>query len=126
MGAAEHKESKTNLSEICKKEYFKVIKKDFSEGLRKIKSTIHSKDLTASFSDESWVNYLLCKFTEYLETQKINTKSIEQILFFLRNMEEANETKHINNLELFLAKEIDEISSKKQSNCISLIYFRLF
>lgn len=120
MGAVNIKETSIQaISEECKKEYFKVVKKDFSEGLKTIKSTIHkhSSSSSVSFSfNDNWINFLLEKFTEYLEKNSINSKSIEQVLNYLKNMDESCETKHIHNLEVYLTREnevnLDSTKSK--------------
>jgi hypothetical protein len=117
MGANQFKNKlkKDDVSEECKKEYFKLIKKDFSEGIKKINSTIHKGNSNYSFSDDDWINFLLDKFTEYLEQNNLNNKYIKQILFYLQNIEESNETKHVYNLSIYLAKEIEDMNLKKQS-----------
>ena len=106
------------MSEQCRKEYFKVVKKEFTEGFKRINSTIHSD----SILEDNWVSYLIDKFNEYSSEKKIFNKYIENILAFLNNVEESKETKHIYNLTIFLAKEVDETQIKYGiNNCYNTI-----
>jgi hypothetical protein len=95
-----------SISEECKKEYFRQVKREFSLGIKKINTTIHSQNIPI---EDSWVNYLLDKFNAYLKTNKIENRYIQQILSYLKNTEESNEAKHVYNMSIYLSKNIEEL-----------------
>jgi hypothetical protein len=115
--------SSTGVSEECKREYFKNAKKDFSAGIKKINSTIHSPGANVSFSEDNWISYLLQKFGDYLKTNKVENKYLYQIMSYLNNLEESNEMKHIYNLTVFLSKEIEGISNEKRRQSLIDKYY---
>jgi hypothetical protein len=85
-----------------KKEYFKIVKNNFDRGLKRINSTIHSDN-----SEEHWVKYLISKLSDYYNVDK-NNKFIQNILYYLSNTNDTEDSKYIYNLNLFLAKQTDE------------------
>lgn len=99
---------KINISDECKKEYFRQAKREFSQGIKKINSTIHSQN---SNTEDSWVNYLLEKFKEYSILNKIENVYIQQILSYLKNSKESNEAKHVYNLSIYLSNNLDELDT---------------
>jgi hypothetical protein len=117
MGISNTKLPNKNTTIDCKKEYFKIMRKDFTEGVKQINSTIHSKEKDNNSNNDNWINFLLEKFSDYLKNNLIVDKYINDILFYLNNTEEISEAKYVYNLTIFLAKDITEINSKgrKQS-----------
>lgn len=111
MGTSQNKsKNQKEVSEECKKEYFKFAQMEFTKGIKKINSTIHVQNPSVNEPEESWVSYLLEKFNEYLNDKKINSKYIQQIICYLNNTEDSNEAKHVYNLSLYLSKEIEDMS----------------
>jgi hypothetical protein len=106
----------SDVSQDCRKQYFKVMRQDLKEGLKLVKNTIHSANLNI---EDNWIKFLLNKFTSYIDSNNICNNHIRQIVSYLQNMEESNEAKHLFNLQIYLA-EIEDLHfyKRKQSTII--------
>ena len=99
MGIINNKSNEDNFQ----KEYFRIIKRDFSNGLRRIKNKLYTEEHIIN----NWINYLIEKFSNDDICQEFN------IIFYLENISETNEAKYIYNLTLFLSHNLDNISFGK-------------
>jgi len=124
MGNKQEKEaSKANFNE-CKKEYFRAINQDFKDSMRKINSTLNAEK-TFNNENDKWVDYLKNKFDDYCAANSNfnNDHLLKQIMNYLNNIGETNESKHIYNLSIFLKKYLDESIKIKQKNSI---FYKLY
>jgi hypothetical protein len=97
---------KDEISEECKKEYFRSINKGFSDEIKKINSTLHLADLNNSNTD-NWISYLINEFNKYSKYERFNNIHINPILIYLKNLKEINEHKYVHNLSIFLTRNIE-------------------
>ncbi len=96
MGIINNKSNEDNFQ----KEYFRIIKRDFTNSLKKIKNKLYIEEPIIN----NWINYLIEKFGNDEICQEFN------ILSYLENICETNEQKHKYNLTLFLSQKLDIIS----------------
>jgi len=90
--------------------------------MKKIKLTLNIEK-SGNNENDNWVNYLKSKFDEYRSNKKISNNHFNQILNYLNDMGETNESKHIYNLSIFLKKYIDDSFRKNiQKNSKYIIY----
>lgn len=125
MGNVEKRRSntimKSEISEECKKEYFRSINRGFTDEIKKINSTLHSADVINSTTD-SWISYLIDEFNKYSKYERFNNKHINPIIVYLKNSKEINELKYVHNLSVYLTRELEgSIFNQEKSN----FYFNL-
>jgi len=125
MGNKQEKEcSKVNF-EDCKKEYFKAVNKDMKESMKKINTTLNLEK-NRNLDSDNWVDYIKQKLNEYCYSNKIENKQFQQIFYYLNNIGETNEAKHIYNLSIFLKKYFEGEVKIKQKNSNGSKNFLLF
>ena len=97
-----------------KKEYFQAIRTDMKKTMNQINTLIHD-DKDSKDPDNNWVKFMKIGFKEYFQNNKNDSKILKEILLYLNNIGETNESKHIFNLGIFIKKFHDE-STNKQKN----------
>ena len=101
-----------HISESCKKEYFSLAKKNINNSLKKVKSTFLNSQDSLESNNEPW-GYFLVEKLKYFHKQKQDKQYLLDIIQFVDSFQETNESKHIYNLSIFLAQELDEHSYQK-------------
>lgn len=120
MGTYESK-AQNNYEEF-KKEYFKLVNKEMSDGIKLVKSTIYCNNERSSGDNENWLEYLKENLNDYID-KTTNKDLIQEILKCLDNPQNYNETIYQYNLKLSLANSIDDISLTTQTNKTQCIMY---
>jgi hypothetical protein len=102
---------KKNENEEVRKEYFKIIKNNFDEGIKKINTAVHSQ-----YNAENWVKYLENRLCDYFDDK--DKKLVHCVKLYLKNMSDTDDAKHLYNLNIFLAKETDNEYVNKYNKSI--------
>jgi hypothetical protein len=105
---------KKSEDDELRQEYFKIIKHNFDEGIKRINNKVHMPN-----NDEYWAAFLNLKITEYYEINK-NTKLLKILSTYINTTNDSEDAKHVYNLNIFLTKETNEelISNYNKSKAL--------
>jgi hypothetical protein len=92
---------KKSEDDELKREYFKIIKNNFDEGIKRINSTMRN-----DVGDEHWITYLENKINQYVIDT--NNKFLQNVTIYLKSINDTEDAKYVYNLNIFIAKETDE------------------
>jgi hypothetical protein len=112
---------KKSEDDELKKEYFKIIKNNFDEGMKRINSTMRN-----DVGDEHWIAYLENKISQYgIDT---NNKFLQNVTNYLKSINDTEDAKYVYNLNIFIAKETDEefIIRYNKGNLTNLDFMKSF